>query len=318
MGGRRPASQPDGDGGVIAGTETAAGRIRVPARSYRYWRTRCCDDFTFGQFGENFTVEGLGRRGLHRRPISHRLGTLRGHPTGVVLSGRDRMDEPRMARSSSRTAVLASTSVCRGGSSGRRRSGEVARAPSNDRRRCQRAPLPRHHQDVGRSDVRFESALSPGWQRSLQALLDRSSGSRRRNAGLTRSVHRRRGAASARCGCRRSIGKQRCRVLELERVTVSPARPTGAIHHAKRGPSSPPLVPAVRSRITGTATGSASRSDPRGRPTYIRTDVGVGDEIEVSPPGCSSSMTVTGQSCSPTGVGGPMLAMLRARPPFDP
>ena len=42
--------------------------------SYRYWeRELGRDDFTPGQFGENFTVEGLAdERGLHRRPLPHR------------------------------------------------------------------------------------------------------------------------------------------------------------------------------------------------------------------------------------------------------
>jgi MOSC domain-containing protein YiiM len=37
--------------------------------SYRYWeRELKRSDFTFGQFGENFTVEGLARRGVLRHP----------------------------------------------------------------------------------------------------------------------------------------------------------------------------------------------------------------------------------------------------------
>jgi MOSC domain-containing protein YiiM len=47
--------------------------------SYHYWEGELKRrDFSFGQFGENFTVEGLAvrQRGLRRRPLSDRRGAV--------------------------------------------------------------------------------------------------------------------------------------------------------------------------------------------------------------------------------------------------
>ena len=51
--------------------------------SYRYWeRELGRDDFTYGQFGENFTVRGPGRRrGLHRRPLPRSAGRCSRSPS---------------------------------------------------------------------------------------------------------------------------------------------------------------------------------------------------------------------------------------------
>ena len=48
--------------------------------SYRYWQAQLRrNDFAYGQFGENFTIEGLADdRGVHRRPLSDRKRAVRG------------------------------------------------------------------------------------------------------------------------------------------------------------------------------------------------------------------------------------------------
>src|SRR4051794_37633298 len=68
--------------------------------SYRYWQDQLHrDDFTYGQFGENFTVEGLGDDDVcigDRYRIGSAIfeGT---QPRGTCYRGGVRMDEPRMA-----------------------------------------------------------------------------------------------------------------------------------------------------------------------------------------------------------------------------
>ena len=96
----------DGDGqGDLAGHGGEQRAVFVyQIDSYRYWeRELGRDDFVYGQFGENFTVDGLGRRrGLHRRPLPDRQRGLRGHPAaGHLLPRRDpheRPAHPRAAR----------------------------------------------------------------------------------------------------------------------------------------------------------------------------------------------------------------------------
>ena len=60
----------DGDGqGDLAGHGGEQRAVLVyQVDSYRHWeRELGRDDFSYGQFGENFTVEGAcGRHGLHR------------------------------------------------------------------------------------------------------------------------------------------------------------------------------------------------------------------------------------------------------------
>ena len=101
---RRYGRQPSPDRGWPGGsTSTATGREIWPgtaASSAPCWSTRSTptatgskqlgrDDFVYGQFGENFTVDGLaGRRGVHRRPVPDRRRAVRGHPAaGHLLPG---------------------------------------------------------------------------------------------------------------------------------------------------------------------------------------------------------------------------------------
>ena len=108
----------DGDGqGDLAGHGGEQRAVFVyQLDSYRYWeRELGRDDFVHGQFGENFTIEGLTRRrGLHRRPLPDRQRRLRGHPAARhLLPSRHPHERPAHARRcSSHTTAPASTSGC--------------------------------------------------------------------------------------------------------------------------------------------------------------------------------------------------------------
>ena len=84
----------DGDGqGDLAGHGGEQRAVFVyQIDSYRYWERQLGrHDFVYGQFGENFTVEGLGRRrGVHRRSLPDWQCDLRGDATSRhLLSHRD-------------------------------------------------------------------------------------------------------------------------------------------------------------------------------------------------------------------------------------
>ena len=93
----------DGDGqGDLAGHGGEQRAVFVyQIDSYRYWeRELGRDDFVYGQFGENFTVEGTRRRrGLHRRPLPDRHRHLRGNATSRhLLPRRDPHERPAHSR----------------------------------------------------------------------------------------------------------------------------------------------------------------------------------------------------------------------------
>ena len=97
----------------------AAGRDGLPGRLVRALAPSSSSrsDLTHGIFGENFTVDGLARRrGLHRRPLPHRRGRVRGDPAADHLLPRRVCGwaNRRWPRCSSRTTDPASTSGCSG------------------------------------------------------------------------------------------------------------------------------------------------------------------------------------------------------------
>ena len=74
----------DGDG--QGDTQGHGGEQRAvlvyQVQSYEHWRRHFGrDDLTYGQFGENLTVDGLpDDEVLHRRQVPHRRGGVRGYP----------------------------------------------------------------------------------------------------------------------------------------------------------------------------------------------------------------------------------------------
>ena len=162
--------------------------------SYRHWREHLGrDDFVFGQFGENFTVDGLGDDEVcigDRYRIGSALFEVT-QPRVTCYRVGLRMDEPRMP------ALL--TGHGRPGfyfrvlEEGEVRAGDeiVAVAPGPERMSVESVNallyLEGHHDpEQLRRAVRIP-ALSPGWQGSFRALLDDQAqgASGGGNAGLT-------------------------------------------------------------------------------------------------------------------------------------
>ncbi|HEY0793428.1 MAG TPA: MOSC and FAD-binding oxidoreductase domain-containing protein [Chthoniobacterales bacterium] len=161
--------------------------------SYRHWEAYLSrSDFTFGQFGENFTVEGLpdDQVGIGDR---YRIGAALfevTQPRVTCYRVGIRMDEPRMA------ALLVS----------HRRPGFYLRVleegevgPGDEITKVADGPepvtvatidallyLPGHPREQLEKSLRIP-ALSAGWKNSLQALLDRGS-TEAGNPGLTTST----------------------------------------------------------------------------------------------------------------------------------
>ena len=186
----------DGDGqGDLAGH---GGEIRAvyvyQLGSYRHWREHLGrDDFVFGQFGENFTVEGLGDDEVcigDRYRIGSALFEVT-QPRVTCYRVGLRMDEPRMPalltghgrpgfylRVLEEGAVQAGDEVLK-----------VAAGPEQMTVESVNALLyldGHHDPELLRRALRIP-ALSPGWQGSFRALLDDQAegASGGGNAGLT-------------------------------------------------------------------------------------------------------------------------------------
>jgi ferredoxin-NADP reductase/MOSC domain-containing protein YiiM len=147
--------------------------------SYRYWQDQLHrDDFTFGQFGENFTVEGLGDDDVHigdRYRIGSTLVEVT-QPRVTCYRVGIRMDEPRMpallvahGRPGFYLRVLEEGVVQAGDDVVHIATGPEAMTVAELNALLY---LAGHHDvDQLRRALRIP-ALSPGWQASLRALLD--------------------------------------------------------------------------------------------------------------------------------------------------
>src|SRR4051812_7063823 len=147
--------------------------------SYRYWEHELeRDDFVYGQFGENFTVEGLGD---HEVCIGdrYRIGSASfevTQPRVTCYRLGIRLDEPRMpallvahGRPGFYLRVLEEGTVCAGDSITK-----IAAGPEHMTVRSLNALLyvdPSPDPEDLRRALRIR-ALSPGWQASMRALLD--------------------------------------------------------------------------------------------------------------------------------------------------
>ena len=156
--------------------------------SYRYWeRELGRDDFTYGQFGENFTVEGLaddevciGDRYRDRR------GAVRGHPAArdVLPRRASGWTSRRCRRCSSPTTAPASTCAC--SRRGRcRPATRSSRSPTGPERLTV-AEVDALLYLPGKSRALLERALrDPGAERGLEGQLPRAAreGAERRAGG---------------------------------------------------------------------------------------------------------------------------------------
>src|SRR5215469_2770786 len=184
----------DGDGqGDLAGHGGEHRAVMVyQLDSYRYWESYLHrDDFTFGQFGENFTVEGLPDDEVcigDRYRIGGALFEVT-QPRVTCYRVGIRMDEPRMAallvahhRPGFYFRVLDEGDVGAGD--------EIVKVADGAERLTVAEIdallyLPGHARQLLERSLRIP-ALSPGWKGSFQALLDQEvSQASKGNAGIT-------------------------------------------------------------------------------------------------------------------------------------
>ena len=290
--------------------------------SYRYWQDQMHrEDFAFGQFGENFTVEGLGDDEVcigDRYRIGSAVFEV-SQPRVTCYRIGIRMDEPRMAallvahgrpgfylRVLEEGAVQAGDDVLRIATEVNALLYLAGRRDAEQLRRALRIP-----------------ALSPGWQRSLQALLDEDLGESPGggNAGLTAI-----GPPPAWPGFRPfRVAAKRAESSDVVSLALE-AGDGQPVARAQPGqfitlklPARRDSSPLLRSYSLSGSPGDASyrigiKVEPHGAAgQYIRTDVAVGDSIEIGAP---RGLFILDESDRPVvlvsaGVGvTPMLAML--------
>ena len=229
----------------------AAGGARLPDRVLPLTGSEHLgrDDFDYGQFGENFTVDGpRRRRGVHRRSVPDRRRRVRGHPAARdLLPGRH-----------------AAGRAADAGPAGRPPPARLL--PARDRRRARYRPATRSSgprvgphalsvadidallylpdRDIERARARPLDipALSPGWQQSFRELLDADG----------------RGTAGRRATGRRRAGWPGFRPLRVaELVPESPTRRPRSTWPPTTAAAAPGAARPVPDRARG--RGAASR-----------------------------------------------------------
>ncbi|AUW46977.1 MOSC and FAD-binding oxidoreductase domain-containing protein [Rhizobium leguminosarum] len=185
----------DGDGqGDLAGHGGERRAVFVyQIESYRYWQEQLRrDDFVYGQFGENFTVDGLPDAEVcigDRYRIGGALFEVT-QPRVTCYRLGIRMDEPEMAalvvkhgRPGFYFRVMEEGEVQAGDEITKVASGPEGMSVFEINALLY---MPGHPRDQLERALRIP-ALSPGWRRSFQALLkqERKQGATTGNAGLT-------------------------------------------------------------------------------------------------------------------------------------
>src|SRR4051812_8939168 len=182
----------DGDGqGDLAGHGGEQRAVFVyQVESYRYWQEQLKrGDFVYGQFGENFTIKGLQDDAVYigdRYQIGSALFEVT-QPRVTCYRVGIRMDEPRMP------ALLASSGrpgfyfrVLKEGKVGA--GDEIVKVGEADERmtvaEINALLYSPHHAHDRLQHALGIPALSKGWRRSLEALLNQSTGAGSGNAGL--------------------------------------------------------------------------------------------------------------------------------------
>src|SRR3954467_6922831 len=300
--------------------------------SYRYWQDQMHrDDFSFGQFGENFTVQGLSDDEVcigDRYRIGSALFEV-SQPRVTCYRLGIRMNEPRMAallvahgRPGFYFRVLEEGEVRAGDDVTRIATGPEAMTVAETNALLYLAG--RHKAERLRRALRIP-ALSPGWQRSLQAVLDAelSNSTGGGNAGLTPL-----GPPPAWRGFRAlQVAAKQAETSDVVSLTLEAsdglpmARPEPGQFITLKFTPRPDSSPLVRSYSLSGSPGDATyrigvKVEPHGAAgQYIRSDVRVGDQIEVGAP---RGLFVLDDSDRPVvlasaGVGvTPMLAMVHA------
>src|SRR3954449_6167503 len=179
----------DGDGqGDLAGHGGERRAVFVyQMESYRYWESQLGrNDFVYGQFGENFTVDGLADTEVCIGD-RYRIGTALfevTQPRVTCYRVGLRMDDPRIPallvshrRPGFYFRVLEAGEVCAGDAIHKLASGPEQMSVAEVDGLLY---LPGHQRQLLLRALRIP-ALSPGWQASFQALLEGPDGG---NAGL--------------------------------------------------------------------------------------------------------------------------------------
>jgi len=297
--------------------------------SYRHWESHLHrNDLTFGQFGENFTVEGLSDDEVcigDRYQIGSALFEVT-QPRVTCYRVGIRMNEPQMA------ALLVSHHrpgfyfrVLQEGEIGA--GDEITRVADGPERISVAAIdavlyLPGHPRNLIERSLRIP-ALSPGWKGSLQALLDQD-GAGTGNAGLSAAI----GRPPAWSGFRplrvAKVNRESASVISLsfESTDASPlpAALPGQFLVLRPG-IKPELPPILRNYSLSSAPGanayrvSVKREDRGVASTFLHSQIKVGDVLEVSAPRGTFTLRPGDEPVVllSAGIGAtPVLAMLHA------
>src|SRR6266576_430292 len=323
----------EGDGqGDLAGHGGEQRAVFVyQLESYRHWKQRLKrDDFVHGQFGENFTVDGLPDDAVcigDRYQIGSALFEVT-QPRVTCYRVGIRMNEPRMP------ALLTSSGrpgfyfrVLREGEVG---AGDEIVKVADAKERMTVAEInallysPNHSRDRLQRALRIE-ALSPGWRSSFEALLQRqttaaSSG----NMGLAPAAAAHPVAPGFRPLAVTAIDHESADVLSLTMQSADgqplPTALPGQYVVLRLQPagSSPPFFRCYS--LSGAPSAERYRISVKIEPngvagTYLRDHVRVGDDLEVSSPR-GSFVLQSGERpvvLLSAGIGAtPVLAMLHA------
>jgi ferredoxin-NADP reductase/MOSC domain-containing protein YiiM/ferredoxin len=323
----------DGDGqGDLAGHGGEQRAVFVyQIESYRHWREQMKrTDFVYGQFGENFTIEGLPDDAVcvgDRYRIGSALFEIT-QPRVTCYRVGIRMNEPRMAAlltSSGRTGfyfrVLEEGEVGAGD--------EIVKAGEAEERMTVaeiNALLysPDHPRDRLERALRVE-ALSPGWRWSFEALLkSQTAGSASGNAGLAPTAAAHPAAPGFRPLRVTGIDQESADVVSLtmrspDGKPLESALPGQyVVLRLPRSTGGPPLYRSYS--LSGPVSTERYRISVKIEPhgaagTYLREHVRVGDTLDVSSPR-GSFILQDGEgpvALLSAGIGAtPVLAMLHA------
>jgi ferredoxin-NADP reductase/MOSC domain-containing protein YiiM/ferredoxin len=293
----------DGDGqGDLAGHGGEQRAVMVyQADSYRYWERHLHrNDFTYGQFGENFTVDGLPDAEVcigDRYRIGGALFEVT-QPRVTCYRLGIRMNEPEMA------ALLVSHHrpgfYFRVVESGEVGAGDEIVKVADGPERMSVAEidallyLPMRSRDRLERSLRIP-ALSPGWKDSLQALVEQDAGgvTGMGNAGLTAAA----GPAPAWSGFRSlrvaRVDRESTGVTSLSLAAVDGSALPAALPGqflVLRVRIKPDLPPILRSYSMSGAPGaggyrvSVKRETDGMASAFLCDDVTAGDDLDVSAP----------------------------------
>ena len=323
----------DGDGqGDLAGHGGEQRAVFVyQIESYRYWQEQLQrTDFVHGQFGENFTIEGLPDDSVcigDRYQIGSALFEVT-QPRVTCYRVGIRMNEPRMPAlltSSGRPGfycrvlqpgeVGAGDDIVKAGESGERMTvaeiNALLYSPSHLRDRLERA-------------LRLQ-ALSPGWRSSFEALLQsQTNGARRGNAGLAPAAAAHPVAPGFRALAVTAIDQESADVQSLTMQSrdgepLSAALPGQyVVLRLQSTAGGPPLFRSYSlsgAQSTDRCRISVKIESNGAAGTYLREHVRVGDALDVSAPR-GSFVLQSGERpvvLLSAGIGAtPVLAMLHA------